>query len=161
MKAIVFLPLSKDKVATISFEDLEKVRPYKWYAIKHQHNWYARRDWNEGGKKKFIYLHSFLCPCQPGEPNHIDGDGLNNQRDNLRAGTHTQNLQGRRRKKPAATSSFRGVSWYPRLGRWRAQIVLEKKQTHLGYFQDEKAAAQSYDDAAKKFFGIFACPNFL
>lgn len=59
---------------------------------------------------------------------------------------------------PQARSQFRGVYW--ERGRWRACIVVEGRKRHLGYFRDERRAAQAYDDAARELRGANARLNF-
>jgi hypothetical protein len=100
---------------------------------------------------------------------HADGDGLNNQRYNLRPADHTLNNANRR---PATTHSgkakssrYKGVHWFkpgPGKGRarWHAQIRIGGRDRSLGYFYDEEAAARAYDAAARAEWGEFAHPNF-
>jgi hypothetical protein len=100
---------------------------------------------------------------------HADGDGLNNQRSNLRPASHALNNANRR----AATthggrpksSRFKGVAWFkpaPGKGRprWVAKIRIDGRAVSLGYFHDEEAAARAYDAAAVAAWGEYACPNF-
>lgn len=75
---------------------------------------------------------------------HIDGDGLNNQRSNLRVVTRRQNLRNQRRKAANATSQFLGVCWDRSRQRWIASI----DGRHIGRFYDEDTAARAYDRAA-------------
>ncbi len=86
---------------------------------------------------------------------HRDGDGLNNQRGNIRVCTHGQNMTNAR-KRLRKTSRFKGVSWEARDSRWRACIMVNKKQTHLGQRTSEEAAHELYKSAAKIYFGEFA-----
>lgn len=148
------IPLTKGKVALVDDEDFERVILHKWCAAKRGQRHYVARDVN--GSTKF--LHWFIF----GEKgiDHRDGDGLNNQRYNLRKASRQQNLRGFQRKRPGVTSTFRGVSWDKRTQKWKADIKCRYKQTFLGRFSCEKAAARAYDVAAKKLFGEFAAPNF-
>ena len=92
-------------------------------------------------------------------PDHIDGDGLNNQRSNLRPATAGQNMMNRR-KRWRATSRFVGVCWYPRREKWLARIYRDGTKHHLGDFSFEVEAALAYDAAAREMFGEYARPNF-
>jgi hypothetical protein len=94
---------------------------------------------------------------------HQDRDGLNNQRYNLRASTHAQNMQNRRYTH--GSSQFNGVAWHKRVGKWGATIRVSRpggggRKRHLGYFIDEEEAARAYDAAARALFGGFALLNF-
>ena len=91
---------------------------------------------------------------------HIDGNTKNNHWENLRWATHAEN--GRNRNKKANTSSrYNGVSWDKRANKWRAQIVIERKQTNLGSFACEKEAAHVFNIAAIEHYGEFARLNEL
>lgn len=86
---------------------------------------------------------------------HINGNGLDNRRVNLRLATSLQN-QGNSRKRRNASSYYKGVSWYKPLKKWRAQIKVDKHVIHLGYFVSEEEAAIVYQEAAIAHFGEFA-----
>ena len=90
---------------------------------------------------------------------HRDGNGLNCSRDNLRLCTN-QNNRRNSRKGNRNTSGFKGVSFFKRDQNWRAYIMLDARQIHLGYFKTSEEAARAYDNAAKELFGEFASPNF-
>lgn len=90
---------------------------------------------------------------------HRDGNGLNNQRTNLRQATALQNMWNRR-KTAAAASRYKGVTWYRPTKRWTAAIRVGGRVRYLGYFRDEQAAARAYDTAAREVHGEFACLNF-
>lgn len=103
-----------------------------------------------------IVYEAFVEPLKAGEfIDHIDGDTLNNRLSNLRKCTKSDN--SRNQKKTRGSSKYKGVYLY-KSGIWRATIQLEKK-THLGYFEDEREAAQAYDRAAEEAFGEFAKTN--
>lgn len=91
---------------------------------------------------------------------HKDGNGLNNQKDNLRICTKSQNGQNRR-KKEGCSSQFVGVTWSKKQKRWVAQIGIADRMTHLGSFIDERAAASAYNKAAVGMFGESAKLNRL
>ena len=88
---------------------------------------------------------------------HINGDGLDNRRSNLRIATVTQNCQNRRRRSDAR-SRFKGLLF--KGGRWIASIKVNKVYHYLGIFTSEEAAARAYDAAAQRHFGTFARLNF-
>lgn len=89
---------------------------------------------------------------------HINGNGLDNRRCNLRPATPSQNkCNGPAYKNNIA--GFRGVSWYARDNTWRAAIAQNGMKKHLGYFDDPWKAAQAYNEAAIKYYGEFARLN--
>jgi AP2 domain-containing protein len=160
MSAVVFIPLTQGKVTVIDFEDFEKVRLYKWHAQRVNNHWYARAyTGRENKKSQLTYLHKFLCNGEQ-DTDHRDGDGLNNQRRNLRACSKSENQRSVRRKKDGATSKFRGVSLCRQTNRWRAQIYYGRRQHVLGRYDNAENAARAYDAAAKEYFGEFASLNF-
>jgi hypothetical protein len=89
----------------------------------------------------------------------VDGNGLNNQRDNLRFATSGQNQQNRHFLS-TNTSGYRGVTWNKKSNKWQAGIKFQEKSIHLGLFDTPEGAAYAYDMKAVEIFGEFANPNF-
>lgn len=89
---------------------------------------------------------------------HIDGNGLNNQRNNLRACTFSQN-NANTRSRNNTSSSYLGVSWSKREKKWRASIQKNGKTKSLGYWDSEIKAAKVYNYEAIKLHGTFAKLN--
>lgn len=92
---------------------------------------------------------------------HIDGNGLNNQKSNLRNCSHQQNMWNRRKNKNS-TSQYKGVSRYKN-GKWLVHIKNPKtnKVEHIGLFEKEVNAALAYNQVATKYFGEFAHLNII
>ena len=88
---------------------------------------------------------------------HINGNGLDNRKANLRLCNNAQNQQNRR-KRSRATSLFKGVGWHD--NRWRARITVNGKQIEIGRFKSEFLAAEAYDQKAIELFSEFANLNF-
>lgn len=129
------------------------------------HVWYVG---TMGGKKRYAftridgkttYMHRLLMNAPDGvEVDHINGNGLDNRRSNLRLATRQQNCVNRP-PVPNKTSRFKGVSWCRSSKKWVAVIHTNRKKTTLGYFVDEKEAARAYDKEASIRFGEFAFLN--
>jgi len=90
---------------------------------------------------------------------HIDHDGLNNQKSNLRKANQGQNCANRK-KSTTAKSFYKGVYWNEKNKKWKVSIMKNGKSRHLGYFALEIDAAIAYDKAATELFGEFANLNF-
>lgn len=93
------------------------------------------------------------------EIDHINGNRSDNRICNLRAATRFGNCRNRI-SCGNASSRYLGVSWNTKMQRWRAQISVNGKNLHLGYFQNECEAALAYDTAAIRHFKEYANPNF-
>jgi len=92
---------------------------------------------------------------------HINHNGLDNRKANLRPATKTQNGRNRRKVNiQRCRSRYKGPCWYGRKKKWGVKIMVDGKSIFLGYFDDEIDAAKAYDTAAKKYFGDFASLNF-
>jgi hypothetical protein len=92
------------------------------------------------------------------EVDHLDRNKTNNQVSNLRYATKSQN-GANAMKRPIATSTYRGVCWYDKRGKWTSQITANRKKYHLGYFENEHDAARAYNIKALELFGEFANLN--
>ena len=93
------------------------------------------------------------------EINHINHNGLDHRKANLRICTHQQKQFT---QKPAKdkTSMFKGVCWHNHNNKWQVRIKYDQRSYHLGYFEDEIEAAKTYDKKAIELFGEFAYLNF-
>ena len=149
------IPLTQGKVALVDDEDFERVSQFKWYYTQAG---YACRSLPVSGRKKTIQLMHRLIMGEP-EGMEVDhrkhGDTLNNQKDNLRAATHQQNLCNRGKNRNN-TSGHKGVSWNKLRGKWMAQIKHGYKNRYLGLFTDIQDAISAYATAAKQLHGEFA-----
>lgn len=153
------IQLTRGLVALIDDADVSTVSKWKWQAKRSRNTWYALRTGWSNGHKTCVLMHHVVFGRDGLLIDHVDGNGLNNTRDNLRSATNRQNCQNRIALL-SCSSKFKGVDFYKRSSRWRARIKIDGKLKHLGEFQNEIDAALCYDAAAKIHFGEFARTNF-
>lgn len=155
-EGVAFVPLTQGMEAIIDIEDAALVSGANWYAVRDQQKFYAQRKIRVDGTRKTLKLHRLVSAVEASVfVDHINGDGLDCRRANLRAATCAQNLWnvGRRANN---TSGFKGVNWHPTSQMWQAQIVFNKTRKHLGSFKKKEDAHKAYQDAAKRYHGEFA-----
>lgn len=158
-RAIVFLPVSSGVVGIIDFEDIEKVRTFKWGLGGYCKRYVCRKGKRTSEGRPTVYLHREVLPTKS-TVDHIDGNPLNNCRENLRAATAHEQSVAFQRKRENTSSRFRGVMRVKFSERWEAFIKIGKKTTYLGRHPDEITAAKVRDAAAKALFGPRAALNF-
>jgi hypothetical protein len=149
---------TKNRYAIIDPEDYERLTRYEWHFSQNKKKkYYAVRlaGW------KNISMHREIINAPPGKfVDHINGNGLDNRKKNLRFVTATENSRNCKKRSSPTTSKYKGVSKVKKNNKWRAYINTPKsKYNHLGYFHNEIDAAKAYDKAAKELFGEFASPN--
>lgn len=154
------IPLNKGYSALVDDEDADMVLQYNWGVSKQKNTYYARAHKGVGFYKYTkIHMHWLILPPKDGfVRDHIDGNGLNNQRYNLRYCTNTENIWNSGISKNN-TSGFRGVCWYKQKNRWIVRIWCKKKKMYLGSFTDKIEAAKAYNEKAIELFGEFARLN--
>lgn len=154
------IPLTQRKFALVDDEDFEWLNRWKWFARETRELWYAGRFEFENKKRKQIHMHRLIMKTPSYlDVDHIDRNGLNNQKYNLRNCTRSQN-QKNRKKQDNNTSGFMGVSWDKSRNKYKAKIKLNGKTINLGRFQQALDAAKVYDQAAIKYHKEFATLNF-
>ena len=153
------IKLSRGKVSLIDDEDFDLVAEYGWRANQNQDGrWYAMA-WDS--YPNFILMHRLIMNPAPGMiVDHLDNDGLNNQRENLRVCTYSENVQRSGRKRQGSTSNFKGVHWESARNKWKAMIMKDGRHIYLGRYDSEVAAAEAYDDAVAYYHGEFGYRNF-
>ncbi len=154
------ISLTQGKEALVDDIDYEYLMQWKWCVTKQGKHFYAVSGYSAGGTRKIMHR---MIASRIGFPSnsmvdHINRNGLDNQHENLRPSTKVENGRNRGPIKNSK-SGFKGVSWRVDRNRWRANIRINGKQTHLGYFTDKIEAAKAYNEAAKKHFKNFAWLN--
>lgn len=152
------IPLSRGFVAVVDAEDYERLAVFKWSALVNRGSLTVYAVRHEGGRS--ILMHRFILGLQGGpEVDHVDRDGLNNRRGNLRLATHATNMLNRRRQKNN-TSGFRGVTWDKQTCRWMAYTTKDRRYITFGRFDDLVEAALARDAGVLAVHGQFAQLNF-
>lgn len=156
--------LTKGYTATVDDADYEWLNQWTWYAeVSKCGKVYARRSvtipgtlgYYKDGKSKRgrIRMHNLITGVKPTD--HADGNGLNNQRLNLRAATDSQNGANQNKRKDN-TSGFKGVYWSTEQQKWRVVLQVQRKRYHGGYFSDPQLAHEKYKQMALEHQGEFA-----
>jgi hypothetical protein len=146
-------------------EDYEKVILYYWYGMKESYGRiyaFTTADYNKlTGKRKTIRMHRLIMGVTDRkiQIDHIDRNGLNNQKDNLRLCNHSQNQQNKI-KRNNCSSQYKGVSRPKDRKNWKVEIYFNGNYLRIGTFKSEEEAAKAYDEKAKELHGEFALLNF-
>ena len=146
-------------------EDWDLVNQYKWHiwGRDSRNPLYALTKIpapeTKSGKKD-LPMHRLIMNAPKGmQVDHINHNGLDNRKQNLRICTPGQNQQNQGKTR-SNTSGFKGVSYFKITGKWRAAIRINKKETHIGYYDTPEEAAMAYDANANHYHGEYACLNF-
>jgi len=152
--------LTQGKVALVDDENYDFLNQFKWYARRTDGIYYAGRQASSiDGKRKIIHMHRVIMETPWGfEVDHINHDGLNNQKYNMR---NCIRLQNARNRQSYGSSQYLGVSWYNRYNCWVANITIGGKRIHLGYFKEEEDAAKAYNTSALYYYEEFANLNMV
>lgn len=143
------IPLSQGKYAMVDDEDFTLISQYRWHVHKRGGIFYARR-WI--GRTR-ILMHNLILGFKGAD--HKNRNGLDNQRENLRPASQSQNLMN---SSPNKGRKFKGAH---RNGKgWEARIKINGRRFYLGQFKTEEEAARTYDVKARELFGEFARLNF-
>lgn len=148
--------LTGGQVSIVDDEDYEELSKYKWRVMQKGNTSYAKR---KGAKGATFMMHREIINAPANmEVDHIDGNGLNNTKLNLRLCSHSENMRNQRIPKNNKTG-FKGVTSYLK-NKYRAMISHENKSFHIGVYETAEEAAKAYDDKAIELFGEYARTNF-
>ena len=155
------IPLTQGKYALVDQDDFERLNKHKWHVCKSANTFYARRTIYVGKKYISIMMHrEVINPPDNLFVDHINHNGLDNRKANLRPVTCAQNNYNKIYFRKSQSSKYKGVSWKKQKKKWAVIISYNCKNKFIGYFKDEIQAAKAYDKAAKKYHGEFASLNF-
>lgn len=154
------IELTQGKVALVDDEDYEMLMRWKWQA-KHHHDdvWYARHNTYEAGKKRasLIMHRVILGVTDPKvQVDHINHDGLDNRRSNIRICANGENPRNVRKTKSRTSSRYKGITWSKSQNAWTARVQVNGERFFLGYFASEDDAGEAYNRAAEEKHKEFA-----
>jgi hypothetical protein len=156
------IALNKGLEALVDDEDYDRIVGIgKWFAYQRDRTIYARHSTSgDGARRKTVQMHSLILPSASWI-DHINGNGLDNRRSNLRPASPLENARNRRARRDSGTG-FKGVGRNKSTNRpWYASISLPGgRRIYLGGHATPEEAARAYDAAAREHFGEFARLNF-
>jgi hypothetical protein len=154
------IPLSQGKHAIVDDEDYDFLVQWKWHLMGR----YAGRVITDSTtrKQQSVAMHRIILNTPQGmHTDHINGDGLDNRRENLRICTPSENIRNQKtRKRRTGDAQYKGTFFIKELGKWRAGVCVNGNTHYLGLFASEVDAARAYDQKARELHGDFARPNF-
>lgn len=169
------IPLAAGFHALVSPEDFERVDAYTWHLKRKTDKpteLYAQTRIRLGrgrkAPKQTLLMHRFILGAERGQQvDHINGNPLDNRRENLRIVSNSQNQQNIRHSKNQKRGGFKGVYWHKASGKWMASIGSgplkpngKRARVYLGLFTEPADAARAYDRMAREHFGPYAATNF-
>ena len=151
------IELTNGMVAIVDDEDYNYLLDYNWRCLKNGRTCYAIFGRRINGKYSLVWMHRMIMDAKDRkqEVNHINHNGLDNRRQNLRITTHdkvviqSQVLNNK-------TTKHKGISYHKPSNKWRSRISINGKTIYLGYYINEIEAAKAYEKKAIEIFGEFA-----
>ncbi len=155
------IPLTQDKFALVDDEDFDRINARNWHLSNRHPNYYARSSALKGDNKGKCLMHRMILGLSKGDKtmvDHINHNGLDNRKENLRLCTRTQNLRNMRTTH--GKSKYKGAFQTRNPKKWASAIRVDGTLIHIGHFETEIEAAKAYDAKARIYFGEFANTNF-
>lgn len=157
---VVYITLTKGYTAIADTEDMELLSEGNWQARIDGNTVYAQRNERVGGKQKKVQMHRKILGVKDGEMvDHINGDGLDNRKCNLRVATRSQNNMNTQRN-VRGTSGRKGVTWNRACKKWQAQIKVNGKNIYLGLYHTKDEAHMAYAKASDELHGDYGCADY-
>jgi hypothetical protein len=151
------IKLTNGGEAFVDDEDFERLSKYTWRRKDDGRTSYAKA-YGGGGRKNRITLlmHRKLMEVPRGVViDHVDGNGLNNQKNNLRVCTCEQNHWNRHRLNSNNTSGYRGVSWDKKTNKWLVRVGYDGKRVYGGLFENRDSAVVVYKKITSELYGEY------
>ncbi len=147
--------ITQGQKVLVDNEDFERINKQKWsFNRGYAYGWSSI-------EKKRIYMHRLIIKVPKGlYVDHINGNKLDNRKENLRFATIAQNQHNQGKYAKKATSIYKGVYWHKNNKIWQSQIKLHGVKNFIGRFKNELHAAMAYDLWAKELHGDYAKLNF-
>lgn len=146
------------KEVLVDDEDFEELSKYTWHIDKGNKTFYALRYIEDSRKRISMHRQLLGLTISTDFGDHLDENGLNNQRGNLRKATKAQNMMNRK-SNIGSSSKYIGVSWQAKNKKWVSTICFNAKTIYIGLFKTEIEAAHARDIKSKIYFGEFAKLN--
>lgn len=157
------LQLSRGMIALVDDEDYDWLIQYKWYANTFSGRWYAATKGMGDGETTLLHR-LIMNPPNGMQVDHINHNGLDCRRCNMRIVTPSQNMMNKIKQKSKyskpCSSRFKGVHWDKLNNCWKTEIMINRKHVWIGRFEYEIDAAHAYDVKAKELFGEYVWLNF-
>ncbi|MFN8994484.1 MAG: hypothetical protein ACK5X3_12605 [Pseudomonadota bacterium] len=149
-----FVPLTRGLEALIDARDAHLVAGHNWHAVPSGHTFYAGRNQRIGDKVHTVKMHRVLMDARGSAViDHVNQNGLDNRRVNLREATLGQNQHNRKKQK--SSSRYKGVMLRKDSGKWQARIMVDGKHIQLGCYASEEDARAAYEVASEILHGDF------
>lgn len=157
MSEFVMVQTSNGHVVKIDAADLELVCKWSWFAMKKRNVFYACRNTYAGGgragrRTRRVYMHQQIMAAEGTIVDHLNGDGLDNRRCNLRFATASQNQRNRAGADVDSKSGIRGVCWHKQRGKWAASIRVDGKNVSLGLYACPEEAREARARGEEKYW---------
>lgn len=147
--------ISNGKFTVCDEEDYANLSQYVWH--EHSGGYAMRNGKNEKNRKRSYYMHRDILGLSKGEEcDHINGDKLDNRRDNLRKATRSEQVINSHPSRFNSSCQWRGVRFLKGgryVNRWAARLVKNGKMFYGGYYANPRMAALAYNELALKHFG--------
>ena len=144
--------LTQSKIALVDDDDYEKVWNYRWRLM-------ATKKFLYAGNAELGFLHRYIMKCPSGLcVDHINHNGLDNRKENLRICTY---LQNRMNSKSSNKNGYKGICYYSKIKKYSAKICINHKNYYLGVFSTKEEAADAYNQKAIELYGEYACLNVI
>lgn len=154
------ISLTLGKVALVDDDDYERIVRHKWQFYPYNAGYAVRKGSKRNGEPRTVRMHREIMNAPKGvQIDHINGNGLDNRKSNLRFANTQQNAFNREKPSVNCSSKYKGVLKRRDDSNWVVRIKYNNRQFHLGTYQSETYAAAVYNVAAHIMFGSYCRIN--